>query len=225
MEKVIEQIAGWSYIDQLPADLYGFKFHKKLIHEETIYYLFSYEHTVKRRSITVLYDHATKDYKCKITVGLQEYFDPELIFTKLEQLEMALKNRLDNIVKNLGEFKAEKAGKIFLSKNILDWSYIKELPQELCGFEIFITPDKPLKIINGSFIILDYSDFISNSNFVICYNIYRDEFFAEIKIMRTPKATSMYDAKTLSALKECLENNLKNTLMLMRSEINQFNEC
>lgn len=37
----------------------------------------------------------------------------------------------------------------------MDWEYIDNLPKEIDGFKLFINPKEPVKIINGSYIIID----------------------------------------------------------------------
>ena len=52
-----------------------------------------------------------------------------------------------------------KVEHIIEDKAIMDWEYIDNLPKEIDGFKLFINPKEPVKIINGSYIIIDYCDF------------------------------------------------------------------
>ncbi len=101
----------------------------------------------------------------------------------------------------------------------MTWEYIKSLPLEIDGFKLFISPDKPVKVINGSYIIIDYCDFANESNFIIYYNVFRDEFFGEAKIHRIPEVTYEYDSSELNDLKQKLEEKLAKTLHDIRQRI------
>ena len=85
--------------------------------------------------------------------------------------------------------------------------------------KLFINPKEPVKVINGSYIIIDYCDFEAESNFIIYYNVFRDEFFGEAKIHRIPEITYEYDSSELKDLKIKLENKLENTLKQLRERI------
>jgi len=116
-------------------------------------------------------------------------------------------------------FNRDNLGSIIIDKQILEWPYGNELPQELLGFELFIKPSAPVKIINGSYIIIDYSDFSNESSLVIYYNIFRDEFFGEARIRRTPQMSAVFDATTLEKLQENIATHLNKVLQSIRNQL------
>ncbi len=73
-----------------------------------------------------------------------------------------------------------------------------------------------MKIVNGSFIVIDYSDFATASNLTVYYNMYRDEFFSERRIRRLPEIVTDFDAKALNALVEKLSVRLEPALGNLR---------
>jgi hypothetical protein len=104
-------------------------------------------------------------------------------------------------------------------KKIVEWNYKDKLKQEIAGFTLYIKSDEPVKVINGSYIIIDYSDFATESNLIIYYNVFRDEFFGEIRIRRTPQMISAFDTSDLSELAAKLDEKLAETLEQVREQI------
>ncbi len=219
MDKIIDTISNWKYIENLPDIINGFKFNRMLQLEKTKYFIFAYEHSQLHRKLTVLYDMATKDFFGRITIGLNEFYDVNLITPDINIFELNLRQQLESTLLSLGDFNQENLGIEILETNVLQWKYSRQLPTSCYGFELFINPSQPVRIINGSYIILDYSDFISCSNFVICYNVFRNEFFADMKICNQPRTISNFDAGNLEILQEVLHNNLEDTLKAIRMEI------
>ena len=74
-----------------------------------------------------------------------------------------------------------------------------------------------MEITNGSYIIIDYSDFALESNFIVSYNIFRDEFFGEARIHRIPDVSYAFDARELDELAQKLEQRLPARLREIRS--------
>lgn len=219
MEKIVTEIEQWNFLQQLPDAIAGFTLKKEMTLQDTEYIIFSYENIPRRRKFSVLYDHDTKDFMVSIMIGLTEYRDMFFIVTSLDSLEKVLQERMERTIQDLAIFNPVSLGGVFNSKKILEWPYRNKLQPEIAGFTLFIKPNEPIRGINGSYIIIDYSDFSSESNFVVFYNVFRDEFFAEIRIRRTPQMTSLFDAKNLPELAEKLDEKLPDILKEMRRQI------
>ncbi|AIF51178.1 hypothetical protein [Pelosinus sp. UFO1] len=219
MEKIIEQVQAWNMLGKLPKEFVGFTLTLELEKRDTQYCIFTYKNEERHRSFSVLYDHATKEYFARTVIGLMEYYDVNFIVGDIERLESLLVERLRAVLTSLASFTRENLDSILLDKKVIEWPYNKELQQNLFGFELFIRPDEPIKIINGSYIILDYSDFKTESNLAIYYNIFRDEFFGETRIRRTPTMAAVFDANNLDDLQEALASNLTSVLESLRAQI------
>ena len=164
-------------------------------------------------------DDETKEYKLLVTIGLTEFCAIEYISESLDKLEVILKERFDNLLGDISHFNREHISSIIEDKAIMDWEYIDNLPKEIDGFKLFINPKEPVKIINGSYIIIDYCDFSKESNFIIYYNVFRDEFFGEARLHRIPEVTYEYDCSELKDLESLLAKNLQATLHKIRERI------
>jgi len=219
MEKIIAQVKAWELPTKLPAEFAGFALSLEFQERGTQYCIFIYQNKEWHKSFSILYDKATKEFFARTVVGLTEYFDVNFIVGDIKLLEKLLIKRLKDTLVSLAVFNPDHLGSIIIDKQILEWSYGKELPQKLVGFELFIKPSAPVKIINGSYIIIDYSDFSNESSLVIYYNIFRDEFFGEARIRRTPQMSAVFDATTLDDLQENIKAHLKVVLESMRDQL------
>ncbi|CUH96975.1 hypothetical protein P22_3096 [Propionispora sp. 2/2-37] len=216
MDKIIEQIENWGFLQGLAVELEGFRLNRIFKQEGMKYFLFSYCHEEQHRIFTVLYDHATRDFMGRIVFGLTEFIDTTFIVNNLAALEKILCEKMQQTLRRLLHFDKNTLESNFINKKILEWKYGHNLPKQIADFDLFISPCEPLRIINGSYIIIDYSNFRLESNLIIYYNIYRDEFFGEIRINRTPRMTATFDALSLTELEDKLEAHLVTELNSIR---------
>lgn len=219
MQQIIDQLKDWPFLQRLPAEHAGFSLNIELTECGTQYAAFTYQNPRAHRSFAVVYDSATKDFLAKVTIGLNEYYDVAFIVTSLDALEKLLAAKLAATLDALAG--KEDFESIFRAKKILEWPYGRELPGELAGFGLFIAPERPVRFINGSYIIIDYSDFAAASNLNICYNVYRDEFFGQYRLENTPFSTGLFDARELGELAGKLEDHLRPALADLRRRIPQ----
>ena len=105
-------------------------------------------------------------------------------------------------------FHPESLSSLVLKKGIREWPYGKQLPETLEGHELFIRPQQPVKITNGSYIIIDYVDFEQESDVTIYYNMYRDEFWGEVRAHSIPDVSYVFDCHELDELQKKLEEHL-----------------
>lgn len=217
MENIIEQVKNWPFLQQLPTDHAGFSLSLDLCECGCQYTVFSYRNQPEYRTFSVVYDKTTKDFLARVTLGLTEYYEVAFIVTTLASLEKVLVAKLRETLENLADHRQYES--IFRAKKILEWPYGSKLPDEVAGFRLYIAPRQPAPIINGSYIIIDYSDFATASNFNIFYNVYRDEFFGQYCLANTPYTTGLFDARELSDLTDKLEQNLQPILSELRQRI------
>lgn len=221
MEDVIQEIQQWTFLGSLPAEIDGFRLKKQLEKCDPRFLIFSYENCSSHRSFSVLYDNETLDYLAQVVIGLTEYCDIGFIAGKLSALEKILFDRMGKTIHDLAVFNEHSLSSIVKSKKILEWTYANQLPTEFSGFELYIHPAKPVKVLNGSYIIIDYSDFTTESNLTIYYNVFRDDFFGELRLHRTPEMAAVFECKQLPELEEKIEMNLRQTLTAMRRKLSE----
>ena len=218
IQQVETDVCDWAYLKRLPPMLEGFSYRKDMHVEEDIYALFSYENNAMHRAALAYYHEETKEYKLSVQIGLTNFCRIEFIAPNIAAFEKRLDEHLRKLLVELVTFDPKTISSIVCKKKIMEWEYGRSLPTELEGFELFIAPEKPLKITNGSYIILDYSDFSIASNFVIYYNIFRDEFFGEGRVHGIPEINYLFDSHDLAGLATKLEHHLAARLQDIRQK-------
>lgn len=220
-EAVDAALAKWAYLEALPEALEGFSLRRDMRVDGDVYDIFSYVCEARRRRFTVYYHEETKEYKARVAVGLTEFCDIDFITDDLAVLEAILRERMAKTLRGLVQFDREAIDSIVVEKKILEWPYAKTLPETVEGFALFIRPSEPLRVINGSYIVFDYSDFEAESNFIIYYNIFRDEFFGEAKIRRIPEMNYLFDSHDLDTLEEKLQEHFLPRLREIRARLKE----
>jgi len=224
MKEIEKQIQEWSYLTTLPEKIGGFTLVREAESSKAQLHIFTYANSERQLFFSVAYDSTTDDFLCKVIIGLNEYYDVNFIAADLPGLETVLRSKMEKLLMGLERFDPKQLGSIFQEKKILEWTYAAQLPQEVEEFHLFIRPDAPIKVLNGSFVIIDYSDFATESHLIICYNVFRDDFYGEIHLRRLPQMSGLFDAKTLSELAEQLKSHLVPVLKEMRIQLAAGND-
>ena len=206
--QIEKELSAWSYLQEIPREIDGFVFHLDMNIQEDIYDIYSYVNETLHKCATAYYHEETHEYKLRVGIGLTEFCCIEYIAPDLACFEKLIKQQFPGLLKDMSVFNPRTVSCLVREKEILTWHYQDVLPDELEGFSLYIKPDEPVRIINGSYIILDYSDFAIKSNFIIYYNVFRDEFFGEARINNIPEVNYLFDAADLSGLMEKLSVNL-----------------
>ena len=189
-------------MDQLPEEWHGFHLDRTVSVGKDTYDLCRYENKDRHTSVILYFHEETHEYKLRLKIGLIEFCRIEYITAGLESFEHLLRKQLESLLMDMETFNPKTLSSIVLDKKITEWALGGELPEELEGFSLFIRPAQPVKINNGSYIVVDYVDFSLESSFTLYYNIYRDEFFAEARIWNIPDVNYDFDSNELPELEE-----------------------
>ena len=176
-----------------------------------------YNNESQHKVIKTYYHEETKEYRVLFQIGMNEFCPAEFIIEDANKFHAKVEAKRDKLIDWIQNFNGSE--NIFVKqKGISDWQYAKDLPKELEGFELYIDPQKSLEITNGSFVIINYVDFTINSDLVIYYNMFSDDFGSEMRIKGTSVVTYDFDTKTLAELEEKLKLNLSNELKSVRDK-------
>ena len=96
------------------------------------------------------------------------------------------------------------------------------LAKKIGSFELYIDPSHAIEHINGSIILIDYSDFARRDQLIIMYNRLRDEFFGELKVNSVFRTTTSFDGRNVKELEDKLKKNLEPTLKWSAKQIIRF---
>ncbi|MCI7540025.1 MAG: hypothetical protein MSA50_05450 [Veillonellaceae bacterium] len=208
IEKVEASLEGWQLLESLPPEIAGFHFSLLRAPHEDMYDIFSYENPALHRRVTAYFHEETQEYKLRVRIGFIEFCRIEFITASLGAFSQALEEHLAALIDGMVTFHPESLSSLVLKKGIREWPYGKLLPETLEGHELFIRPQQPVKITNGSYIIIDYVDFEQESDVTIYYNMYRDEFWGEVRAHSIPDVSYVFDCHELDELQKKLEEHL-----------------
>ena len=215
--KIAAQIAENHFGENLPAEIENFALKKIFAVDDDKFIFFSYVDDANHCALTTYFHEETMEFKVRQKIGLTEFCLTKFFTENFAHFQEMIDAELDDVLKNLREVKNKKPNRFLREKKIDTWNHGLELPATLENFELFINPAAPVEVTNGSFIIINYADFSINSDFVIYYNVYTDEFSGESRINGAPHVTYAFDAKTLDELEDKLKKNLVNELLIIRN--------
>lgn len=216
LEKLADELKDWHYVDTLPEEWFGYTLIKQNVENGDMYDLFTYEDKAENRSATAYFHEETMEYKFRVSIGLTGFCQIQYITAKLGVFEENLKKYLEQSIHDLAEYNPASLSYIMREQKITEWDYTHILPETLEGFKLYITPDRPVRVLNGSYIVFDYSDFEIESNFIIYYNEFRSEFYGEARIKNIPEMNYVFDSRTIPELEDKLQKNLVNRLKEVR---------
>lgn len=211
---------GWQeYLQSLPPVYSGFTLDKEAKEEGLLHRIFAYRNDACSRSATIVYDKVTFEFMLRVRVGLVEFCDVRFIHPDRERFEAVLKNSLFSLLDLLQCCIPERMETLFRNKKLHEWDYESFLPQQLHGFTRVLCPQNCVQVTNGSYLILDYSDYACVSSLRFFFNVFRDDFFAELLLKGVPEASKLFDAKSLSDLEARLRKSLDGCLLDLRTRI------
>jgi hypothetical protein len=209
----------WLYSQQLPRELAGLSLAAGFRESDDFIDIFRYENIAARKELRCFYNRATRDYMLRRVFGLNEYNDGKYITPDLAVFTALLQEGLADEARDLSSFARAQSHSLLREKGVLNWAYQNTLPDAGAGFELYIRPDAPACLINGSFIVADYSDFAGGHQFAVYYNELRDEFYAEKKRAGLVETTAFFDARTIKELDKKLKDSLVGYLEQFRRQI------
>ena len=214
--KIAAQVAESHFAEDLPDELDGFAVKKIFAAAEDKFILFRCVDDEIHCAVTAYFHEETMEFKVLQSIGLTEFCLTKFFTEDFAHFRELLRAELSGVLKNLRDLRSKEPNQFLREKKLDTWSYGKNLPATLEGFELFINPAAPVEVTNGSFIVINYADFKSNSDFVLSYNVYSDEFSGEKRINGAPHVTYAFDAKTLDELEIKLKKNLSVELQSIR---------
>ncbi|MBR4904777.1 MAG: hypothetical protein IKZ53_08895 [Selenomonadaceae bacterium] len=214
--KIAAQAEELHFAENLPVEIEGFTLKKIFAPIEDKFIFYTYDDEKIHCGLTTYFHEETKEFKVRQKIGLTEFCLTNFFTEDFAHFKELLDAELDGVIKNLRGLRDKKLNPFLREKKIDKWTYGQNLPATLEGFELFINPVAPVEVTNGSFIIINYTDFAINSDFVLYYNVYTDEFSGESRINGSPHVTYAFDAKNLDKLEVKLKKNLITELKAIR---------
>ena len=204
-----------NFFETLPEKILDFDFKKIFAEEDDKFIYFAFENEKMHRNLTAYFHEETEEFKVRVKVGLTEFCLTEFFTEDLNHFAELINLKLESAIK---KFSVEEDSNLLVrEKNFSAWEYGKNLPQNLEGFELFISPKKIVPFTNGSHIVINYSDFEKLSDLTIYYNVYGDNFCGEARIKNVPHVLYSFDSANLKELESNLEKNLAAELSAIKN--------
>ncbi|MDD6570122.1 MAG: hypothetical protein ACI3X3_01875 [Acidaminococcus sp.] len=210
--EIQEETKTWDFIDQLPEQVGQFTKKRVGTIDGQILTICRYEAPALRASLDITYSSETFDYILVHTMGMNSYRDIRFIYKEKDIFAQKVQNYLPRILDAMEHPTKVNLGEMVAEKGILTWDYGNNLPEKIGPFELYIKPANAIEHINGSIIMIDYSNFARKDQLIIMYNRLRDEFFGEVKINSVFHASMDFDSKNLKQLEQKLKEHLEPTL-------------
>ncbi len=206
--KILAELETTDFFENLREDICGYKLKKIFAEDDDKFFYFSYNDEKNHRAFAAYFHEETAEYKVRVKIGLTEFCLTKFFTNKLETFAKILNSEMQAAIENLSAPVDTKTDLLIAEQNFSNWEYAKNLPEEIEGFELFITPENPAKITNGSYIILNYSNFETFCDLTIYYNVYTGTFSGESKVNLVPNVSYLFDAENLKDLELKLKKNL-----------------
>ena len=219
--KLAAEFEAANFFDKIPNEIENFTLKKILDDVDDKFIYFTFENRDAHKSLTAYFHEETQEYKVRVKIGLTEFCLTNFFTDDFNHFIKILESELAAAIKNLNTPLDVDADILIADQNFSEWNYSKSLPKNLEGFELFASPENPIKITNGSYIIINYSDFENERELSIIYNVYTNNFSGESQIGGVNHPLYIFDAKDLKQLEKILEINLSSSLRKIRQEVNR----
>ena len=220
-EKLAAEFEAADFFNKLPTEIENFTLKKICDDADDKFIYFTFDNPAAHKSLTAYFHEETKEYKVRVKIGLTEFCLTNFFTEDFNHFIKILDAELADAIKNLDTPLDVDADILIAEKNFSAWNYGNDLPKNLEGFELFASPKNPIKITNGSYIIINYSDFENERELCIIYNVYTDNFSGESQIGGVNHPLYIFDAKDLKQLEKILSKNLSLTLRNIKQEVNR----
>lgn len=207
---MIDETQAKEKFSNLPQDLHGFVLENIFAQVEDKFYFFSYTDKKNRRAVTTYFHDETQEYKVRAKIGLNEFCLTNFFTADFDRFCEMFCSAPENLLKIFD--RDDKTATLLRDKNFVGWDYGKNLPQNISDFELFISPQNLVKFTNGSVILINYSNFATDSDLTIYYNLFSDNFSGELREHGNVQVIYDFDAKDLKTLQAQLEKNLSAVL-------------
>lgn len=206
-----QKFLDWDIEKELPAEIGGYKLKRLDRQEGRIYFAFCWEDEKTGWQVRALFDEETMDYMVKAFLPMVTFTEIELITGDFEEYKRNMKLLTPAYIeKEL--IHRENVSVLVRGRGFMVWDYTPFFPETLGHYQRTIEPHRPLLGLNGSYIICAYECAEKNTGLLFFYNIYRDEYYGELRAQGIPGIIHQYDAKTLEDFEKKIAAHLSNDM-------------
>ena len=206
-----QKFLDWDIEKELPAQIGEYKLKRLDRQEGRIYFAFCWEDEKTGWQIRALFDEETMDYMVKAFLHMVTFSEIELITGDFEEYKRNMKLLTPKYIEK--EFiRREDVSILVRGQGFMVWDYKPFFPETIGHYKRTVEPHRPLLGLNGSYIICAYECAEKNTGILFFYNIYRNEYYGELRAQGIPGIIHQYDAKTLSDFEKEITSRLAKDL-------------
>ena len=202
---------NWKIEEDLPQTVHEYSLKRVDVQDDRKYYAFSYVNEKNGWEVKALFDEETMDFMIKADFRLFVITQIEMITGDFEKFKNIVKTMLPEFIyKEMID--RSKVSVLVKSTGFTKWDYSKAMPETIHNYKRVIEPSMPVLGLNGSYIVAAYECRQNNSGILFFYNMYRNQYYGEMRAGGIPKIIHKYDATTLKEFEQKIIKNLKEDL-------------
>jgi hypothetical protein len=197
----------WPIEKELPQTIGEYNLSRIDKQEGRIYYAFGWKGQENGWEIRALFDEETMDYMVKMYLRMMTMTEIEVITGDFAQFQDFVKRWTPDMIKR-ELIERDKVSVLVKDAGFMNWDYSEILPPEIGAYKRMIEPRRPILGLNGSYIIACYECLEKNTGILFFYNMFRDEYYGELRAKGIPGIVHQYDAKSVADLAEKIKTHL-----------------
>ncbi len=177
---IAEKLKDWDFLKNLPEQVLDF--HLQTVgKKDGLEYIFVRYANNDRCSLELAYTEETGDFVVVKNVGFFRFRDDRFYNRDCEKFAVKVLPALEKIILEISRGHNGGYPSVAEGLGFETWKISKQLPKEINGYKLYITPETPLRFLNGSYVIVCYEEIEKQNQLAIFYNEYRNEIFGEFK--------------------------------------------
>lgn len=200
----------WDVEHRLPAAIGDYRLRRVDRQDGRVYTAFAYVSDSTGWEVKALFDEETMDYMVKTDFRLFVMTDIELITGDFDTFRAAVEALLEKNMRR--ELIDRKISVVVAGHAFTRWDWAEALPETIGAYRRMVDPSRPLLGLNGSYILAVYECAEKERGIVFFYNMFRDEYYAEMSAEKIPVIIHQYDAKTVEQLDKLIRRRLAGDL-------------
>ncbi|HAT55988.1 MAG TPA: hypothetical protein DCS74_00200 [Veillonellaceae bacterium] len=211
-EKRRQLFLNWNIEKELPEKIGEYRLGRTDVQDHGIYRAFAYTEKTCGWSVQAIFDEETMDYMVKTDLSLFTLTDIDMITGDFLSFQKSVDELLPgHIQKELID--RDKVSVLVRGHAFTMWNYQSVYPESICGFTRVIDPSAPVLGLNGSYVIAAYESREDKSGILFFYNMYRNEYYGEMRKNGVPIIIHQYDARSTEELENAVRKHMKEDLM------------
>lgn len=216
-EKRRQSFLDWDIEKELPGKIGDYSLHRMDVQDHGIYRAFGYTGQQHGWTVQAIFDEETMDYMVKTDFRLFTLTDIDMITGDFS----AFRKSADRLLTLHIQRELIDRGKVSVlvrGRAFTVWNYQSVCPEHVREFTRVIDPSAPVLGLNGSYVIAAYESQKDRAGLLFFYNIYRNEYYGEMRKNGVPVIIHQYDAHSTEELESAIADHMERDLMQLAGD-------